>query len=125
QQDHFRYSARDLLLKRAQLEKCPILLGTATPSLETWHNVKTGKFKHLELPERAGTAQKPVIDIIDIRHKKLDTGLSSELLSQIQQQLDNKQQVLIFLNRRGYAPVLMCYKCGWHQSCKRCDSNMI
>lgn len=125
QQDHFRYSARDLLLKRAQLEKCPILLGTATPSLETWHNVTTGKFKHLELPERAGEAQKPVIEIIDIRHKKLDTGLSNELLAQIKAQLDNKRQVLIFLNRRGYAPVLMCCKCGWHQTCKRCDSNMI
>lgn len=125
QQDHFRYSARDLLLKRAQLEKCPILLGTATPSLETWHNVKSGKFKHLVLPERAGDAQKPVIDIIDIRHKKLDTGLSNELLAQIKAQLDDKRQVLIFLNRRGYAPVLMCCKCGWHQTCKRCDSNMI
>lgn len=125
QQDHFRYSARDLLLKRAQIEQCPILLGTATPSLETWHNVITGKFKHLELPERAGAAQKPVIEIVDIRHKKLDTGLSNELISQIKEQLDNNNQVLLFLNRRGYAPVLMCCKCGWHQTCKRCDSNMI
>lgn len=125
QQDHFRYSARDLLLKRAQLEQCPILLGTATPSLETWHNVITKKFNYLELPERAGLAQKPVVEIIDVRHKKLDEGLSNELLSQIKQQLDNNQQVLLFLNRRGYAPVLMCCKCGWHHTCKRCDSNMI
>lgn len=125
QQDHFRYSARDLLLKRAQLEKCPVVLGSATPSLETWHNITTGKFKHLVLPERAGNAQKPSIEILDTRHKKLDSGLSNELFSQIKQQLDCKKQVLIFLNRRGYAPVLMCYKCGWHQNCKRCDSNMI
>lgn len=125
QQDHFRYSARDLLLKRAQLEQCPILLGTATPSLETWHNVITKKFHHLELPERAGLAQKPEVEIIDVRHKKLDQGLSNELLSQIKQHLDNNQQILLFLNRRGYAPVLMCCKCGWHNTCKRCDSNMI
>lgn len=125
QQDHFRYSARDLLLKRAQLEQCPIVLGTATPSLETWHNVISGKFQHLELPQRAGNAQKPEIEILDIRHKKLDEGLSNSLLAQIKEQLDNNQQVLLFLNRRGYAPVLMCYKCGWHQTCKRCDSNMI
>jgi len=125
QQDHFRYSARDLLLKRAQLEQCPILLGTATPSLETWHNVITKKFHYLELPVRAGSAQKPVVEIIDIRHKKLDEGLSNELLAQIKQQLENKQQILLFLNRRGYAPVLMCCKCGWHHTCKRCDSNMI
>ncbi len=125
QQDHFRYSARDLLLKRSQIEQCPILLGTATPSLETWHNVITKKFQYLELPERAGASQKPVIEIIDIRHKKLDEGISNELLSEIKQQLANKQQVLLFLNRRGYAPVLMCCKCGWHHTCKRCDSNMI
>lgn len=125
QQDHFRYSARDLLLKRAQLEKCPVLLGTATPSLETWHNVQSGKFQHIQLPNRAGSAQKPQIDIIDTRHKKLDAGLSNELLKQIREHLDDKRQVLIFLNRRGYAPVLMCHKCGWHQTCKRCDSNMI
>lgn len=125
QQDYFRYSARDLLLKRAQLEKCPIVLGTATPTLETWHNATSGKFKHLILPERAGDAQKPQIEIIDTRHKKLDTGLSNELLTQIKQHLDNKNQILIFINRRGYAPVLMCNKCGWCQKCKRCDSNMI
>jgi len=125
QQDHCRYSARDLLLKRAQLEQCPILLGTATPSLETWHNIITKKFHYLELPQRAGLAQKPIVEIIDVRHKKLDEGLSNELLSQIKQHLDNKQQILLFLNRRGYAPVLMCCKCGWHNTCKRCDSNMI
>jgi primosomal protein N' (replication factor Y) len=125
QQDHFRYSARDLLLKRAQLERCPIILGTATPSLESWHNVIAKKFHYLQLPERAGTAQKPTVEILDIRHKQLDEGISNELLSQIKQQLDNNQQVLLFLNRRGYAPVLMCCKCGWHITCKRCDSNMI
>ncbi len=125
QQDHFRYSARDLLLKRAQLEGCPIVLGSATPSLESWHNTICGKFQHLRLPERAGDANKPVVQIIDVRHKKLDAGLTSDLLQQIQEHVDQGNQVLLFLNRRGYAPVLMCYACGWHQLCKRCDSNMI
>ena len=125
QQDHFRYSARDLLLKRAQLEQCPIVLGTATPSLETWHNVNNNRYERLILSQRAGEACKPEIEIIDIRHKKLDNGLSNNLLAQIKEHLENKGQVLLFLNRRGYAPVLMCFKCGWHQTCKRCDSNMI
>lgn len=125
QQDHFRYSARDLLLKRAQLEQCVVVMGTATPALETWHNVNTGKFQRLVLPERAGLAQKPQVEIIDVRHKQLDAGLSNELLAQIKEHLDNKGQVLLFLNRRGYAPVLLCSQCGWHQNCKRCDSNMI
>lgn len=125
QQDHCRYSARDLLLKRAQLEQCPIVLGTATPALESWHNITTGKYSHLQLRERAGGAQKPEIEIIDIRHRQLDHGLSNYLLAEIQKHLENKSQILLFLNRRGYAPVLMCYKCGWHGTCKRCDSNMI
>lgn len=125
QQDHFRYSARDLLLKRAQLEQCPILLGSATPALETWHNVTTNRYQRVELPERAGAAQKPKIEIVDIRHKQLNQGLSNYLIQQIKEHLDNKNQVLLFINRRGYAPILMCFKCGWHQACKRCDSNMI
>lgn len=125
QQDHLRYSARDLLLKRAQMEQCPIVLGTATPSLETWHNAITGKFQHLTLPDRAGNASKPEIEIVDIRHKQLDAGLTNSLLAQIKEQLAQNNQVLLFLNRRGYAPVLLCYKCGWHQDCKRCDSKMI
>lgn len=125
QQDHFRYSARDLLLKRAQLEQCPIVLGSATPAVETWHNAHCGKFTHLVLPERAGNAAQPEIEILDIRHKQLEAGLSYDLLQQIAQHLDNNNQVLLFLNRRGYAPVLMCYSCGWHQNCQRCDSHMI
>lgn len=125
QQDHLRYSARDLLLKRAQLQQCPIVLGTATPALETWYNAVSGKFQHLVLPERAGNARKPEIQIVDIRHKQLDSGLTNDLLAQIKDHISRNNQVLLFLNRRGYAPVLLCYKCGWHQNCKRCDSNMI
>lgn len=125
QQDHLRYSARDLLLKRAQLTNCPVVLGTATPSMESWHNALQGKFQHLTLSERAGGAQMPSIELIDIRHKQLIAGLSNALLAAIKEHLAANNQVLVFLNRRGYAPVLMCYSCGWHQTCKRCDSNMI
>lgn len=125
QQERFRYSARDLLLKRAQLEQCPVVLGTATPSLESWHNVQNQRFQHVQLPERAGEAQMPSVEIIDIRHKQLDAGLSNHLLEQIKQELALNNQVLLFINRRGYAPVVMCCNCGWHQVCKRCDSNMI
>lgn len=125
QQDHLRYSARDLLLKRAQIEQVPVVLGSATPSLESWHNAQTGKYTQLILPERAGTAQKPTLELIDTRHKQLEAGLSNQLLKEIGQQLAANNQVLLFLNRRGFAPVLMCHSCGWHQICKRCDCNMI
>lgn len=125
QNDHCRYSARDLLLKRAQLSACPILLGSATPALESWHNARNGKYKHLRLPERAGDACTPQIEIVDTRHKKLSSGLSHALITQITEHLDKNNQVLLFLNRRGYAPVLICYECGWHQVCNRCDSKMI
>lgn len=125
QQERFRYSARDLIIKRGQLEDCPVILGTATPSLESWHNVKQNRYQHICLTKRAGKAVAPEIEIIDTRHKKLDAGLSNHLLHQIELRLKNNEQVLIFINRRGYAPVAMCFNCGWHQSCKRCDSNMI
>lgn len=125
QQDRFRYSARDLLLKRAQLEQCPIVLGTATPSLETWHNVQTKRYQHLTLTTRAGAAEPPSVEIVDIRHKQLEAGISSYLLEQLKNQLQQGRQVLLFINRRGYAPVVMCLNCGWQQHCKQCDSNMI
>lgn len=125
QQDHFRYSARDLLLKRAQIEKCPVVLGSATPSLETWHNCKVEKFQHVILSKRAGIAKPPHIELVDIRHKQLSSGLSNNVIAEITSHLKQEQQVLIFLNKRGYAPVLMCIACGWHQECTRCSSNMI
>lgn len=124
QQNNLRYSARDLLLKRAQLENCPIVLGSATPALETWHNAMHNKFTHIILPHRTGNATLPDFKIIDIRNLKLFGGLSEPLLTIIAQHLAAQNQVLIFLNRRGYAPTLLCYKCGWHQTCKNCDSNM-
>ena len=125
QQEGFRYSARDLLIKRAQLENCPIILGSATPSLHSLFNVKGGNYSYLCLPNRAGEAITPNVQIIDIRHKKLEQGLSKKLLLAIENHLKNKGQVLLFINRRGYAPILMCHSCGWIQNCKQCDARMI
>ena len=125
QQDRFCYSARDLLIKRAQLESCPIILGSATPSLESLYNSLQKRYVRLQLPERAGIAVCPKIEVLDIRHKKLKQGLSLQLLEQVTTHLNKGGQVLLFLNRRGYAPVLMCNACGWVQNCNHCDARMI
>jgi len=124
QQDNFRYSARDLLIMRASLENCPIVLGSATPSLETQQNTKSGRYLRLPLPKRAGNANPPSIQILDIRHKKLDEGLSAQLIKQMHDHLNDKGQVLLFLNRRGFAPVLMCYGCGYIANCNQCDARL-
>ncbi len=124
QQEGFRYHARDLMIMRASIEQCPIILGTATPSLETLQNTHMGRFQNLLLPKRAGAATVPSLQILDIRHKQLEEGLSAQLLHTMRLHIANKGQVLLFLNRRGYAPVLMCVGCGWIANCKNCDSRM-
>lgn len=124
QQEGFRYSARDLAVLRAQQSACPIVLGSATPSFETLSNVDSGKYQKLSLPHRATAASLPHMHLIDIRHKKLDCGLSSQLISRIKYHLDNQGQVLLFINRRGYSPTLMCYDCGWIAECTRCDARL-
>lgn len=121
QQDGFRYHARDLAIMRAHFNKIPIVLGSATPGLETLHNAKQGRFHRLHLPERAGEAQLPQFTILDIRNKYLHEGLSETLLAHIKQHLERDEQVMLFLNRRGFAPVLMCHSCGWTANCRRCD----
>ncbi|VAX06917.1 Helicase PriA essential for oriC/DnaA-independent DNA replication [hydrothermal vent metagenome] len=124
QQDSFRYNARDLAIVRAQKAGIPIVLGSATPSLESLHNVAQQRSQMLSLPERAGEAQLPDLRLLDIRHQKLDQGLSAQLLNSVQQHLEARGQVLLFLNRRGFAPVLMCHDCGWHARCLRCDAHL-
>lgn len=124
QQSGFRYSARDLAILRGQLENIPVLLGSATPSLESLYNVKRKRFQLLELPERAGTAIHPNFHVVDIRNQYLEDGLSSELLNRVQQHLQRNEQILIFLNRRGFAPTWLCHQCGWIAKCKRCDANL-
>jgi primosomal protein N' (replication factor Y) len=124
QQSGFRYSARDLAILRGQLENIPVLLGSATPSLESLYNVKRKRFQLLELPERAGTATHPSFHVIDIRNQYLEDGISTTLLQRMQQHLQREGQVLIFLNRRGFAPTWLCHHCGWIAKCKRCDAHL-
>jgi primosomal protein N' (replication factor Y) len=124
QQDRFRYSARDLAIVRANMENIPIVLGSATPSFETLHNVQAKRYQVLHLPERAGNAIHPNYHIIDIRNESLKNGLSQMLLKMMDTHLQQNSQVLLFLNRRGYAPTLMCHQCGFTAKCKRCDVNL-
>ena len=99
-------------------------MGSATPSLETLHNARQGRYQHLVLPTRAGEAKPPVFRVLDIRNATLEEGLSKPLLEEITQHLQQGNQVMLFLNRRGFAPVLMCHTCGWMAKCKRCDARM-
>ena len=124
QQDGFRYSARDMALVRARRSNCPVVLGSATPSLESLRNAQAGRYQHLMLLERAGEAEPPRLDILDIRSAHLDAGISPVLFRMIGEELEKGNQALLFLNRRGYAPLLSCYDCGWIAECRRCDSRM-
>ncbi|HEX2669017.1 MAG TPA: primosomal protein N' [Gammaproteobacteria bacterium] len=124
QQEGFRYSARDLAVVRAQRASIPVILGTATPSLESLHNAAQGRYTRLELPERAGSARHPSLRLLDIRSRPLVEGLSDLLLDAVKRHLGAGGQVLLFLNRRGYAPTLMCHDCGTPEACKRCDARM-
>ncbi|MCK5926445.1 MAG: primosomal protein N', partial [Methylococcales bacterium] len=125
QQDRLRFSARDVAIMRAKISHIPILLGSATPSLESLANVEKKRFQRLSLPQRAGNACPPKIAVLDIRNKRMHQGLSAVLLQQIEDTLSQKQQVLIFLNRRGFALRLMCHGCGWVACCAHCDANLV
>jgi primosomal protein N' (replication factor Y) len=125
QQEGFRYSARDVAIVRARNYNIPIVLGTATPSLESLHNVQQGRFSHLVLPERTAGASHPDIRLVDCKNQRLDNHLSQPLLKAITATLERNEQVILFVNRRGFAPVLMCHSCGWVAQCQRCDSRMV
>lgn len=124
QQDGFRYSARDIAIKRAADLTIPIVLGSATPSLETLHNALSGRYAHLQLHARAGGAAKPHIDILDIRHAPMRDGLSPRVIEAIGATLQRGEQALVFLNRRGFAPTLLCHDCGWIAQCPHCDTRL-
>lgn len=124
QQDGFRYSARDIAIKRAQLENIAIVLGSATPGLETLSNARLGKYQHLKLEQRAGVAKTPAMSVIDIAQSHLDHGFSEQLLLKVEQHLADGNQVLVFINRRGYAPVLQCEHCAWISECEHCIAQM-
>ncbi|MCM2289842.1 MAG: primosomal protein N', partial [Sulfuritalea sp.] len=125
QQEGLRYSARDVAIWRARQLNIPIVLGSATPSLETFHHASTGRYRMLELPERAVAEAMPAVRIIDTRREKLQEGLSAALLAGLQLRLERGEQSLVFLNRRGYAPVLACPPCGWISRCQRCAANLV
>lgn len=126
QQDGLRYSARDVAIFRASQCGIPIVLGSATPSFESYHNAMTGRYRMLRLTGRAQAgAQLPTINCIDINQNEMTEGVSSVLLREIEKRIARKEQSLLFINRRGYAPVLMCTECGWLSDCKNCAGKMV
>jgi primosomal protein N' (replication factor Y) len=124
QHDGFRYHARDLALLRAKQENIPIVLGSATPSLQTLHHANVGRYSLLKLSSRTGNANLPTYQTIDLRRERITHGLSNSLIHSIEKTLSRKEQVLLFLNRRGYAPTLLCHPCGFVASCHRCDAKL-
>ncbi|SEO31973.1 replication restart DNA helicase PriA [Duganella sp. CF517] len=126
QQEGLRYSARDLAVWRAWQLGIPIVLGSATPSLESWHHAQSGRYRKLELRERAvKNAVLPQVKLIDMERDKPKDGLTSGLIAAIRQRMERGEQSLLFLNRRGYAPVICCESCGWISECTRCTSFMV
>ncbi|HIB27653.1 MAG TPA: primosomal protein N' [Candidatus Thioglobus sp.] len=124
QQSSFRYSARDLSFIRAKQADIPLVLGTATPSLESLKNAMDNKLTRLTLANRAGGAIMPKVSLIDMR-SNFDGALSKLLIEKMQQYLAKGRQVMLFINRRGYAPVYFCTECGWKSECSHCNASMI
>lgn len=122
QQDGLRYHARDVAVMRASQRNIPIVLGSATPSLESLHNCVTSRYHKLTIKQRAGGAKAPHFELIDIRSRPLEEGFSQPLTRLISTHLQAGNQVLVFINRRGFSPTLMCHNCGWMADCKRCES---
>jgi primosomal protein N' (replication factor Y) len=126
QQEGLRYSGRDAAIHRAKLAGCPVVLGTATPSLETWHNCAAGRFELLTLPERAVPgARLPTVRTVDLRAERVEHGLAESVVEAIRARRARGEQSLVFINRRGYAPVLACEACGWAAGCTRCSARMV
>lgn len=126
QQDGLRYSARDVAVFRAKRTGVPVVLGSATPSLESLHNATRGRYRLLRLTRRAvENAELPEIRLVDLRREKLQDGLAAPLLDAIAVRLGRGEQTLVFINRRGYAPVIACPSCGWLSPCPRCSSRLV
>ncbi len=124
QNDGFRYSARDLAVVRARQRQVPIVLGSATPALETWHNASLGRYQLAQMPERINQ-RPPHLRCVSTRDIKLIGGFSNDLLQALALRLQRQEQSLIFINRRGYAPVLLCNDCGWQAACHRCSAKLV
>ncbi|MBI5784786.1 MAG: primosomal protein N' [Rhodocyclales bacterium] len=125
QQEGLRYSARDVAVFRAKQLDIPIVLGSATPALETFHHALSGRYRLLELNRRAVAEAPPAVRTVDTRKEKLQDGMSAALIEALAVRLERREQSLVFLNRRGYAPVLACPACGWVSRCRRCAANMV
>ncbi len=126
QQEGLRYSGRDAAVFRAKLAGCPIVLGSATPSLETWLNCESGRYERVDLPERAAPgARLPEVRIVDLGAQRAEHGFTPELAAAIEERLARGEQSLVFINRRGYAPILACLACGWSAGCARCTARMV
>ncbi|HFD86060.1 MAG TPA: primosomal protein N', partial [Gammaproteobacteria bacterium] len=124
QGEGFRYHARDLAIFRGQIDDIPVLLGSATPSLETLANVERGRYGCVRLTHRAGDAHPPALHLVDLKRQNLQGGLSQTLIDKMHSHLERHHQVLLFLNRRGYAPAMLCHECGFLVDCPRCDAHM-
>jgi len=126
QQEGLRYSARDLAVWRAHQLQIPVVLGSATPSLESWHHALKGRYRKLELRERAvQQAVLPSVKLIDTSRRRGQEGLTEQLVEAIRLRMERGEQSLLFLNRRGYSPVITCESCGWVSECKRCTASMV
>lgn len=121
QQDSFRYNARDLAIYRANVLKIPVVLGSATPSFESLKNALAKRYHHVQLQQRI-SGQTLNYRLIDMKKDVATSGVSSALLHTIKEYLDKKQQVMLFINRRGYSPAIICHECGWLSECQRCSS---
>jgi primosomal protein N' (replication factor Y) len=124
QQEGVRYSARDVAIYRAKQANVPVVLGSATPSLESYHHAVRGRYRLVQLATRA-RGQLPVIECVDLRRDKLNEGLSEQALAALRETLERGEQALVFLNRRGYAPVLFCPACAWNAGCPRCSCRLV
>lgn len=122
QQDGLRYSARDLAVWRGHQRGVPVVLGSATPSLESWNHAQQGRYIGVALTRRARDVALPEVRLVDTRRLRMEQGFSPQLLDAIEQRLGQGEQVLVFINRRGYAPVLSCTSCGWVSQCSRCTA---
>jgi len=124
QQEGVRYHARDVAVVRARQRDVPIILGSATPSLESLHNARLGRYRLLRLDARAGGAVPPRLELLDVRRRPMREGLSAPLIERMRSHLVAGGQVLLFLNRRGYAPALTCHACGTVEHCRQCSAPM-
>lgn len=124
QQDGFRFSARDVAVKRGQQHQCPVVLGSATPSLETLYNCEQQRYRLLHLRQRAGAAKPPHLQTVDLREDAEAEGISNQARDALEQTLARGEQAMVFINRRGFAPILQCNSCGWIAECGRCDARL-